>query len=120
MFDLPDAPRPDPATSAPVRFLPEFDNLLLSHADREHVIPDGATPWLDAIGAGRHVGNVLIDGMLRATWWLERDDRRAVTLVTQPLGRLTRTERAEVRTEAMRLAAFSGAGEVRIAPRQPS
>ena len=81
LFDLPDAPRPDPDTPAPVRFLPEFDNLLLSHADRRHVIPDGETPWLDAIGAGRHVGNVLIDGMLRAIWWIEREGRRRATLV---------------------------------------
>jgi Winged helix DNA-binding domain len=115
LFDLPDAPRPDPATPAPVRFLPEFDNLLLSHADREHVIPDGATPWLDAIGAGRHVGNVLVDGMLRATWWLERPDRRTAELVVRPLGRLTRSERTDLLAEAERLAAFAGAGPVRFA-----
>ncbi len=34
LHDLPDAPRPDAEAPAPVRFLPEYDNVLLSHADR--------------------------------------------------------------------------------------
>ena len=65
-YDLPEAPRPPAETPAPVRFLPVWDNLLLAHADRRRVIPDGRRPvdvigkptylvegWSPARGAGR-------------------------------------------------------------------
>ncbi len=39
LFDLPDAPIADPEVPAPVRFLPDYDNVLLSHDDRSRVIP---------------------------------------------------------------------------------
>jgi hypothetical protein len=37
LFDLPLAPRPDGDVPAPVRLIAEFDNLVLSHADRSRV-----------------------------------------------------------------------------------
>jgi hypothetical protein len=110
LFDLPDAPRPDADTPAPVRLLGEFDNVLLSHADRRHIAPTGLTPWMDPTAAdARHVNTALIDGMLRATWWIERDGKRKATLVVRPIDRLSAIERREVLDEAARMIDFAAA-----------
>ncbi|KZB80018.1 winged helix DNA-binding domain-containing protein [Amycolatopsis regifaucium] len=67
LFDLPDAPRPDADTPAPPRFLPEYDNVLLSHADRTRVIPDGRRVPLPPGNGGRR-GTLLVDGEFLAIW----------------------------------------------------
>ncbi|MFK0280756.1 winged helix DNA-binding domain-containing protein [Streptomyces sp. NPDC090499] len=71
LFDLPGAPRPDPATPAPPRFLPEFDNLLLSHADRTRVVP----PELRgrAWQGNQAYRTLLVDGFLAGVWKLTED-----------------------------------------------
>jgi hypothetical protein len=73
LFDLPDAPRPDPETPLPVRLLPEFDNILLAHADRRRVIADDR---LGVVIGGKPT--VLVDGYVVATWSITKD--RAVTV----------------------------------------
>lgn len=108
LFDLPDAPRPDPDVPAPVRFLGEYDNVLLGHADRRRIIPEGF-PWQEMLAHGRFVNNLLVGGMLRATWWLERDGNRRSTLAIRPFGRLSPDERAQVAAEAERMIDFAGA-----------
>jgi len=40
LLDLPDAPRPDEDTPAPVRFLPAFDDLVLGYDDRSRFVDD--------------------------------------------------------------------------------
>ncbi len=104
LLDVPDAPLPDPDTPAPVRFLAEYDNVVLSHADRSRVVADGNHVLLLG-GPGGWTGTVLIDGLLRATWAARRDED-ATVLTVRPSGPLTSVERDDVVTEGERLLAF--------------
>jgi hypothetical protein len=99
LFDLPDAPRPDPDVPAPVRFLGEYDNVLLGHADRTRIIR-ADFPWKEMLAPGRWVSNLLVDGMLRGTWWIERQAKAGATLAIRPCGELSSAEREEVEAEA--------------------
>src|SRR5215211_137772 len=71
LFDLPGAPLPDPATPVPPRFLPEYDNALLSHRDRTRIIADAHRELVFAKGA------LLVDGFARGAWGIERRRRGA-------------------------------------------
>jgi hypothetical protein len=103
LFDLPDAPRPDPDTPAPPRFLPFYDNALLSHADRSRIIPDG--PLKIFTSEGLLVGTVLIDGFLAARWKVVSRGTNA-TLTIEPFKRLRARDRIAVAEEGARLLAF--------------
>ena len=103
LFDVPDGPLPDPATAAPPRFLPEYDNALLGHGDRTRVIP--AEHRWTATGAGLG-SSLLIDGFVGGTWKLERG-RGAATLSVAPHRRLSRRDATDVSDEGARLLAFA-------------
>jgi hypothetical protein len=77
LYDLPDAPRPDPGTPAPVRFLPEYDNVLFSHHDRRRIIDPGRRVPLPP-GLGAQIGTFLVDGRFAGTWRIEGDVLRVV------------------------------------------
>jgi Winged helix DNA-binding domain len=116
LFDLPDAPRPDPDTPAPVRFLPQYDNVALSHADRGHISGDAAGRWpTDDL----HWSPLLVDGFGAGAWRLTRD-RGSATLTVRPLAPLSRQVQAAIAGEADRLLAFLAADadrrDVRVAP----
>ncbi|WP_406452669.1 winged helix DNA-binding domain-containing protein [Streptomyces sp. NBC_01622] len=98
LFDLPDAPRPAADTPAPPRFLPEFDNLLLSHADRTRVVP--AEYWGRAWQGNVAHRTLLVDGFLAGVW--KFDDGHG-HLVVEPFGRLTKAQRDEVTAEGARM-----------------
>ena len=104
LFDLPDAPRPDPETPAPPRFLPEYDNLLLSYDDRSRVMTDAERKavWTRS----GLLATALVDGRVAATWSIARA-RTGVTLAIGPLRRIAKTDRAELAEEGERLLAFA-------------
>jgi hypothetical protein len=108
LFDLPDASRPAADVPAPVRLLGEYDNVLLGHADRRRIIPEDF-PWKAMLAPGRFVNNLLVDGELRATWWIERDGRRRATLGIRPARPLSAREKEAVHAEARRMIDFAAA-----------
>jgi Winged helix DNA-binding domain len=108
LFDLPDAPRPDPDTPAPPRFLPEYDNVLLSHADRSRFRRAGERPR-SAVPGPVH-GTVLSGGFLSGSWRLDCDrDTGSATLIVTPLERLAKRAAASVAAEGRRFLRFAAA-----------
>ena len=104
LFDVPDAPRPDPETPAPPRFLPEYDNIVLSHADRGRIIRDNQGLPMPA-GSGGELGSVLVDGFLGGMWRINRGRGKA-TLVIEANDSWTKADRTAVVDEGARLLAF--------------
>jgi hypothetical protein len=102
---LPGAPRPDLDTPAPPRFLPEYDNLLVSHADRSRVVAEADRGRITVDGR-EIVGTVLVDGFAGGTWKIHRKGGRAV-LTVAPFARLARAEAAALAEEGERLLAFT-------------
>jgi hypothetical protein len=110
LFDVPDAPLADPETPAPVRFLPQYDNVFLGHADRARIVDPADRPRL-GFGDDSRFSLVLVDGFLRAAW-----KRDGATLLVKPARRLSKADAAAVEAEGQRLAALLGGGDVRIHP----
>jgi hypothetical protein len=116
LFDLPDAPRPDGDVPAPVRLVPEYDNLIVSRAD-ERFVARGERPRV-FLSALRIAATVLVDGFVAGTWKLEQKKGTA-TVSIEPFAPFAPRTRKEVVTEAEALARFAEpdarAFEVRVA-----
>jgi Winged helix DNA-binding domain len=101
LLDLPYAPRPDPDVPAPPRFLPEYDNLLLSYAERSRVIPHRRPVPLPP-GHGATGGTLLVDGLWQADWKIGEG-----VLEIEPFISLGPADRDAVTAEGERLLGFA-------------
>ncbi|MCC7448296.1 MAG: AlkZ family DNA glycosylase [Anaerolineae bacterium] len=108
LYDLPDIPLPDMDAPAPVRFLPEFDNLLLSHKDRTRIVADKYRKQV-YLPALRVAATILVDGFVRGGWKIEKTKQQA-TLVIEPWDTLSKTDRAALTEAAERLVRFIESG----------
>ena len=106
LFDLPSAPRPGADVPAPVRLVAEFDNLVLSHADRSRVVSTENFKRFSTIN-GIFPGSVLIDGFVAGLWRLARNSG-SITLTIELFG--PEQDLDQVVSEAERMLAFCAPG----------
>jgi hypothetical protein len=117
LLDLPDAPRPGADIPAPARFLPEYDNLLLSFADRSRVIRH-ARPVPLPPGNGATSGTLLVEGFWEGDWTITRARDLAVLEVRpyRPLGVAGRDAVGAEGSRLLEFAAPAAAHDVRVTP----
>jgi hypothetical protein len=104
LFDVPDAPRPGEDAEAPARFLPEFDSLVLAHADRTRIVADAHRSSLVTKNL-RVRATFLWDGFVQGTWTAELK-RKEATLVLAPFAKLSRPAERALREEGQSLLRF--------------
>jgi hypothetical protein len=105
LFDLPKAPRPAEDVAAPVRLVPDWDNLLLGHQDRRRVIADDHRARISTRNL-QVTACFLVDGSVAGSWSIARKGK-AATLVLEPFVKITKTDQIALKEEAARLLAFA-------------
>jgi hypothetical protein len=99
LLDVPDGPLPDPDTPAPPRFLPDYDNAVLAHADRTRIVAD---PGRRRMAMPK---TFLVDGFVGGTWRPIRG-RGIHALEISPWGAIAREDRIALAEEGIRLLTF--------------
>ncbi|NUR28096.1 MAG: winged helix DNA-binding domain-containing protein [Catenulispora sp.] len=110
LYDLPDAPRPGADVEAPVRFLPDYDNVFIGHKDRSRVndprVAKGSF-WL----GNMNVPTFMVDGRIRGVWKVETDKKRTTAALNlTALVPLTEEQSTELETEGAALLEFLAPG----------
>ncbi|HET9085836.1 MAG TPA: winged helix DNA-binding domain-containing protein [Candidatus Limnocylindrales bacterium] len=100
LFDVEEGLIADPDVPAPIRFLPQYDNVFLSHDDRSRILVDGLKIE-DLVWKG----GVLIDGYLGAAWRI-RTEKKAATMTVTLYVPVSGEQRAGIEAEGERLFTF--------------
>lgn len=104
LFDLADAVLPHPETPILPRFLPDFDNLLLSHFDRSRVM---APAVKDQVFTRNGIirATVLMDGFVQGIWKIDHTQKGAI-LNIQLFQAVSNHEKDLLMQEGLKLLAF--------------
>ncbi|MFC4103272.1 winged helix DNA-binding domain-containing protein [Paenibacillus xanthanilyticus] len=105
LFDVLEAELPDPDTPAPVRFLGEFDNMLLAYHDRSRIMNASIKPRVFTKN-GIIRAAVLVDGFVRGIWSIE-ERKGTATLTVELFGPISDTEKQDMEEEGWRLLQFA-------------
>lgn len=111
LFDLPDAPLPDPDEPAPPRLLPMWDETLLAYAERHRVLPEPYRRRV-IVKAGDVLPTFTVDGYVAGLWWSEVAGDETSTIVFEPFEPLAPRDRDALEAEGAALARL-------IASREP-
>jgi hypothetical protein len=104
LFDLPKAPRPAGDVNAPVRLVPEYDNVIATRADERFVAKrDRPRVFLSAL---RIAATVLVDGFAAGTWKIERT-KTAAKMTVAAFAPFAPKARKEIVAEAEALLHFA-------------
>lgn len=107
LFDLPDAPRPEPSMPVPPRLLSEFDNMLLSYQDRSRIM---AEPYRKRVFTVNGIirAAVLVDGFVCGIWQIHQQ-KKAATLSIELFEPVSKADREALEEEGQRLLRFAAA-----------
>ena len=101
LYDLADAPRPDPDTPAPPRLLGAFDSTLLAYVakHRQRIMPDDLRNIVYEKANMQIRPTFLLDGLVAGTWSIELR-RREATLTLVSHRKIARAQRVALNAEA--------------------
>lgn len=104
LYDVPDGERPLADTPALVRYLPEYDNILIAHADRTRILPEEHYKKV-FLSAARVRSTILVDGMVSGAWKIATKGKIA-TLTIEPFVPLRSEIRSHLEEEGQKLLTF--------------